>query len=241
MKKTSQKSGLFGKISLGIALLIFVIGASCVVRQQTSPTIISIQLVLFCLMITGYALDNNKKFRRWLNPKTAILELQPKLNELEEKLKEVDAMDNKVEGIVKLFKLISPIQDAGGYRQEIERLQKRNRKGRFDKEIEALQILQRHFHNAGRSEYGLNRTTNGEEVTAEKVFLGNVFGLWTKTAAYWMSEKEKLEQDFRPDVSKDPNNPVTSWWMINDYQCGGFIKSHTDGIIEQIAVLKATA
>lgn len=241
MKEVSKKSGLFGKISLGIALLMFVIGMTCVVRQQTGPTIINIQLMLFCLMIAGFILDNNQKVRRWLDPKTAIKDLQPKLDELEEKLEEIDAMDNKVEGIVKLFQVISPIQDAGGYRQEIEKLQKRNRKGRFDKEIEALQILQRHFHNAGRSEYGLNRTTIGEEVTAEKVFLGNVFGLFTKSAAYWLSEKPKLEQDFRPDVSKDPNNPVTSWWMINDYQCDKFIKSHVEGIFEQIAVLKAAA
>jgi len=177
----------------------------------------------------------------FFSSKRVIENIQPKIQSLEEEMKKIDGMDNKVEAIVRLFQVISPIQDAGGFSQEIFDLKKHNRNGKLNVQIEALGVLQAHFHNAGRSEYGINRTAKGEEVTTEKVFLGNVFGLWTKTAAYWLSEKSKLEQTFRPDVSKNPEKPASNWYLINDYQCGGFVKSHTDGILEQIALLKAVA
>jgi hypothetical protein len=167
-------------------------------------------------------------------------ELAP-LRELEEKIKNIDAMDNKVEAIVQLFQVISPIQDAGGFSQQIFEMKKRNRNGKLNQKIEALEVLQLHVRNAGRSEYGINRTAEGEEVTADKVYLGNIFGLWTKSAAYWLQEREKLESNFRPDVSKDPQHPVSTWYLINDHQAGGFVKSHTEGILEQISILKAVA
>lgn len=177
----------------------------------------------------------------FFSSKRVIENIQPKIQSLEEEMKKIDAMHNKVEAIVRLFQVISPIQDAGGFSQEIFDLKKHNRNGKLNVQIEALVILQTHFHNAGRSEYGINRTAKGEEITTEKVFLGNVFGLWTKTAAYWLSEKSKLEKTFCPDVSKDPEKPASNWYLINDYQCGGFVKSHTDGILEQIQVLKLVA
>lgn len=175
----------------------------------------------------------------FFSSKKTIEKIQPQLQSLEEEIKAIEAMENKVEAIVRLFQVISPIQDAGGFSQEIFDLKKHNRDGKFNGQIEALGILQKHFRNAGRSEYGMNRTVKGEEVTNEKVFLGNVFGVWTKTAAYWLSEKSKLEKTFRPDVSKYPESPVSEWCLINDYQCDSFVKSHTEGILKQIKVLKA--
>lgn len=175
----------------------------------------------------------------FFSSKKTIEKIQPQLKALEAEIKVIEAMDNKVEAIVKLFQVISPIQDAGGFSQEIFDLKKHNCNGKLNSQIEALGVLQVHFHNAGRSEYGINRTAKGEEVTAEKVYLGNVFGLWTKTAAYWLSEKSKLEKTFRPDVSRDPENPASNWYLINNYQCGSFVKSHTDGILKQIKVLAA--
>ncbi|MFA4942461.1 MAG: hypothetical protein WC564_02380 [Patescibacteria group bacterium] len=174
----------------------------------------------------------------FFSSKKTIEKIQPQLQSLEVEINKIEAMENKVEAIVKLFQVISPIQDTGGFSQEIFELKSHNSDGKLTAKIEALEVLQKHFHNAGRSKYGINRTDKGEEVTNEKVFLGNVFGLWTKTAAYWLSEKTNLEKSFRPDVSKDQKNPVTCWWMIHDYQCGNFIKSHTDGILKQIKVLK---
>lgn len=162
---------------------------------------------------------------------------QPELIKLERSINEIANISNQVEAIVKLFQVISPLHDENPFTSVSLKLGKR--KGKYAKQLKALAILQNHFVRAGRSPYGFNRTEKGETVTADKVYLGDVFGLWTKTAAYWLSEKSKLEQVFRPDASRNPENPVSNWYLINDYQCGNFVKSHVDGILEQITILKA--
>jgi hypothetical protein len=154
------------------------------------------------------------------------------------RMKAVEEMPNKVDAIVELFKVISPIQDAGGFGETLAKLKKLNR--RKDKDvIIALEALQIYFKGAGRNLYGINRTSPGEEVTADKVYLGDAFGLFTKTASYWLENQEKLEKDFRPDVSSDPENPVSNWWIINNYQCEKFVDKHTTGIIANIDCLKS--
>lgn len=173
--------------------------------------------------------------------KKTLKRIQPRILNLEQEIRTIGAMENKVEAIVRLFQIISPLEDEGGFNKEIGALKKRNWRGRFNTQIQALEVLQRHITNAGRDLYGLNRTVKGEEITPEKVFLGDVFGLWTKPAAHWLAEKPRLEKTFRPDISKNPGKPVSNWYIINDYQCGGFVRSHTDGIMKQIAILKATA
>ena len=164
-----------------------------------------------------------------------IEKIQPRLMSLEAEIEKIKTMDNKVEAIVKFFQVISPLQDAKVFRWEIFCLKIRNRNGKFNAQIEALGALRAHFYIAGRS--GINRTAKGEDVTAEKIYLGNVFGLPPNTAAYWLKEQSLLEKTFRPDVS-GREKPVSNWDLIND-QCGGFVKSHTDGILSQIKVLKA--
>lgn len=175
----------------------------------------------------------------FFSSKKTIAKIQPQLQKLEAEIKKIDDMDNKVEAIIRLFQVISQIQDAGGFSQEIINLKKRNRNGKLNTQIKVLEVLQLHFHNAGRNVHGINRTAKGEEVTAEKVFLGNVFGLWTATAAYWLSQKTQLEKILRPDVSENPEKPISEWYLIHDYQCGVFVKTHTDGIMKQIKALKA--
>lgn len=178
--------------------------------------------------------------RLFFNSKKVITKLHPILDELEKEIKAIEAMNNKVEAMVKLFQVTSPLQDAGGFSQEIFLLNKYASK-KMRNEIEALQILQIHLRRAGRDEYGINRTKPGEMVTADKVYLGNVFGLWTKAASYWLSQKERLEKELRPDVSKDSKKPVSTWYLINDYQAGDFVKSHTNSMLQQISVLKTIA
>lgn len=174
----------------------------------------------------------------FFNSERVFANIQPKIQNLEEEIKKIDAMENKIEAIVRLFQVISPIQDTGGFSQEIFDLKKHNRNFKFNAKVKALEALQKHFYNSGRSEYGINRTTKGEDVTNEKVFLGDVNGLWTQTAAYWLNQKLKLEQSFRPDVSKNPEKPISDGALIdvNSY-CVYFVKSHVDGILEQIKML----
>jgi len=170
--------------------------------------------------------------------KKVVANLHPKLEKLEKEVQAIDAMDNKVEAIVRLFQVLSSLHDEDGFNQEITLLSKyASRKMR--NKINALQILQMHVRNAGRCEYGMNRTKKGEAVTPDKVYLGDIYGLWTKTADYWLSEKTRLEKELRLDLSKNPEKPVSTWYLINDCQCGTFVNSHTKGILEQVAQFKA--
>lgn len=169
-----------------------------------------------------------------------LKKIENDLSFLQKEMQEISKMNNQVEAIIRLFKVISPIQDKGGFSQTISKLQEKNY-GQLDQIISALEVLQIHFRNAGRDEYGINRTKTGEEVTSAKVFLGDVFGIWTKPASYWLANQEECKKMIRPDVSKDQNNPVSTWYLINEYQAGSFVKSHTKGILEQIAVLKKVA
>lgn len=174
------------------------------------------------------------------NPKRDFRKVNQKADKLQKQMKEISAMPNKVEAIVRLFQVISPLQDAGGFSDVITKLKKKNY-GQIDKEILALESLQSHFRSAGRNIFGYNRTKPGEEVTAQSVYLGDVFGLFTKTAAYWLSKQEELKKVYRQDISKDPSNPVTDWYCINDYQAGPFVKHHAEGIMQSIELIKKAA
>jgi len=174
------------------------------------------------------------------NPKNDIKKSVAQIDDLQRELEKINYMPNKVEAIVRLFQVISPIQDTGGFASLISKLQKKNY-GQLDQVIEALETLQKHFTNAGRSIYGFNRTKEGEAVTAEKVYLGNVHGVWTKPASYWLEKQEEFKKDIREDLSRDPEKPITTWYCIHDYQAANFVKSHVDGILMQILVIRKAA
>lgn len=164
------------------------------------------------------------------------------LNFLKKEMLEISKMNNKVEAIIRLFKVISPIQDKGGFSQTIFTLQEKNY-GQLDQTISALEVLQKHFKNAGREPYGLNRTKQGEEVTSAKVFLGDVFGIWTKSASFWLENQKRFETEDSGATPKDGcgREYISVWYCINDYQAGSFVKSHAEGILEQISILKKVA
>lgn len=171
-----------------------------------------------------------------------LKKIEDELTALQKEMEEISKMDNKVEAIIRLFKVISPLQDKGGFAQTIFELQEKNY-GQLDQTISALEVLQKHFGNAGRSQYGINRTQPGEEVTSAKVFLGNVFGLWTKPASHWLENQKKLETEdsgVSPKM-KSGREYISVWYCINDYQAGEFVQSHTVGILEQISILKKAA
>lgn len=91
----------------------------------------------------------------------------------------------------------------------------------FKDTTEEAQILAQHINNAGRNEYGWVRAQRGEPVTLHNLYLGNVYGLWTNTAAFW---KEQPEKDVQAIIQN---------------QLSGFIKSHREPMMELISkVLK---
>lgn len=171
-----------------------------------------------------------------------LKKIENDLSTLQKEMETISKMDNKVEAIIRLFKVISPLQDKGGFSQTIFKLQEKNY-GQLDQIISALEILQKHFGNAGRDQFGINRTQVGEEITSAKVFLGDVFGIWTKPASFWLENQKRFETE---DSGVSPKagcgrEYISVWYCINDYQAGGFVRSHTKGILEQISILKKVA
>jgi hypothetical protein len=171
------------------------------------------------------------------SPKKDIKPVLQKLEALQKEMEEIQKMPNKVQAIIRLFQVISPLQDTGGFNQTYSKLQEKNY-GQLDKAITALESLQKHFKNAGRG--AMNRTEVGEEVTAAKVFLGDVFGIWTHPASFWLQNQERFENEDsgvtpKPDCGREY---IPVWYCINDYQAGGFVKSHVEGILNQIGILK---
>jgi hypothetical protein len=176
-----------------------------------------------------------------LNPffssKRAIRRILPELNQLEIEMQKVLVLDNKIKAIVRFFQIVSPLQDAGGFIKTIRVFEKHARG--HEKTLKALKDLQSQLQKSGRCQYGMNRTELGQEVTEDNVFLGNVYGLWTETAHYWLSHEQKLKDNVRDDISLRGQYPVSDWYIINNYQCGEFVDYNAENILKQIAILKA--
>ena len=173
------------------------------------------------------------------SPKKHIRDITPDLEQLKSDMQRIQKMSNKVEAVVELFKVISPFHDKGGFEQTLFKLTERNY-GQLDTAITALESLQKHFKNAGRDEYGMNRTRPDEEVTAAKVYLGEVFGIWANPASYWLENQEKFEKMDSGVSPKQESNLeyISVWYCIHDYKAGSFLNSHVNGILEKIGILK---
>ena len=147
--------------------------------------------------------------------KREIKRIQPQLLELKEQMMEIIGMDNKVEAIIRLFQVISTLQDAGGFTKSINKL---DGKTKYFCQLKALIILQGHIINAGRYS-GMNLAEVGEKVTADNV-LFNVDGLWSRTAAFCLARQDD------------------DCWKSVSCQAENFVKSHAYDIIKQIDVLQ---
>lgn len=158
-----------------------------------------------------------------------------KLLKLEEALKGIKK--NDLCGIVELFQAISVFYDDNGFEEEIIAFKKHNEDGPLDKQVDILEIIQKHIKNAGRDQYGMNRTDKGQKINANDVFIGNVCGLFTQPVDYWLLHKDELKKAFRPDVSRDPENIISNWDILED-QCKKFVDSHVNGIIKQINIFR---
>lgn len=182
------------------------------------------------------------RFKAYIaNPKNDILSITSQLNMLKIEMERIQKMPNKVEAIIELFRVISPLQDTGGFNQTIFKLQEKNY-GQIDAVIAALKSLQKHFQNAGRSEHGMNRTKKGKAITAANIWLGGIYGIWTKPAAFWLENQKRFESE---DSGATPSSTcktdyVSVWYCINNYQAASFVKRHVTGILEQIGILQKT-
>lgn len=107
--------------------------------------------------------------------------------------------------------------------------------GQFNRVLNCLGGLRLHIDNSGRNKYGMNRTDPFETVTPDKVFLGNVFGLWTKTVAYWVTTKDEPKDGWKNGswsghpavVNKNAHDVVSD-------KARSFMLSHCASMIEII-------
>jgi len=88
---------------------------------------------------------------------------------------------NPLDQIVEFFSLTSSVQDT---------LQEITLQEDYFTQPEYMQVIaiRRALGDMGRCENGWNRTRKGENVTEDKVFLGNIFGIWTFSVAWFKRE-----------------------------------------------------
>lgn len=173
------------------------------------------------------------------SPKKDLRKVEPQLISLEKEMEEIKKMPNKVEAIVRLFQVISPIQDKNNFSYLIKKLNKRNY-GQLDEVVKAFGGILVQLEKAGRDSDGMNRTKKGEAVTSSNVFLGDVYGIWTKPASYWLQDQEKFKNE-DSGVSPKPGCDrefISVWYCINDYQARNFVESHTSGMLEKISIIR---
>ena len=145
-----------------------------------------------------------KKFRKAAD-KLALMEALDKLKKDLQKLGPIPNGKEVYDYGVKFFNIIASFQDSNAVDVEL-----------FKDSTEEAGILAKHIYNAGRDEYGWVRAQRGETVTLHNLYLGNIAGLWTNTAAFWKEQPEK-------DVQ-----------AIIQGQLSSFIKSHREPMIDLI-------
>ena len=163
---------------------------------------------------------------------------QFKMESLERELLKLQEMENKIEALVKLFNIISRLEDHGSFFEEIFKL-KRIETITPLKSITNLELLQQQLSELGRSNTQVNQTKFGQEVSAENVLVLDVDGKTTKKASYFLNREEILKKNFRPDLINFPANPQTEWEIISE-KCERFINYHCNEILKTIGSLKAS-
>ncbi len=135
-------------------------------------------------------LQIRKRIRAFKNdPMKKLAAIVRDLRVLRANLHSMERPIDPVPDIVCFFNFVSPWYDRG-FRDIIAAFEDVNW-GQYDGVLECLRVLELHFVNAGRNKCGMNRTECGEAVTEDNVYLGDVWGLWTKTARFWRGQKDK--------------------------------------------------
>ncbi len=172
-----------------------------------------------------------KRFNDWRhNPLQKVVALVPQLQRLRDTLVTNDA--RPLYGIVQFFNEVSAWHDRSDeIGQIIVALQEVNY-GQYAELIQHLETLRKHFCNAGRDRYGWNRTEKGETVTADKVFLGNIYGLFTHPVSYWQQTKDEPKGQWNGGTwagcsAVDGKN---SYDVVSE-QARGFMTSHVRSMV----------
>lgn len=145
-------------------------------------------------LITGI---KKRMAHRKNNPVHLLSAMMGGLRHLKLDLAHAGSMTDRLSAIVFFFDVVSKWDDRG-LTDVIEAFDAANYNGRHNEAISKLQILSLHFRQAGRGE--MNRTKRGERATDENVYLGDIFGLFTKTVAYWKTTADDEINEWRGTV-----------------------------------------
>lgn len=159
----------------------------------------------------------------------------PDLQDLANNLKRVSLLQ-PLNGIIPFFNCVSRWHDRlSEIDIIIEFLTKVNNKGQNTRLIDSLQALRAHFINAGRDKYAMNRTEKGQEVLAEDIFLGGIFGLWTQSLPVWLAQKNAPPANW-----EFPNLKGYNAFEVISWHTGQFMTSHVGPICKIVSELAAT-
>jgi hypothetical protein len=167
-------------------------------------------------------------------PERKLAALMPELRQLRQALRRASESRDPLTEIVYFFDTVSKWHDRG-ISDLIAAFEKVNY-GQYDEVLKKLNTLQRHFVNAGRCEYGWNRTRRGETVTADKVFLGNIYGLFTHPVSFWKQRKDEKKGGWGYPGMENLNA-----YDVVSRQAREFMTSHARSMIAIINDLEALA
>lgn len=164
-------------------------------------------------------------FFLFTRPKSELKKLMPELREFANVIYRASRLES-LDGIVTFFDQVSVWHDRSDEISSIiEKFKRANYGQQYNQIIENLSTLEAHFYNAGREQFGWNRTMSGEKVTEEKVYLGNIFGLFTHPVSFWKRKKDEKKGGWG-----FPNMEHLNAYDVVSRQARGFINSHVDSM-----------
>ncbi len=124
---------------------------------------------------------------------TSLRAAEPQLVELYTALDEIATRLNRgetdgVQEITAFFQAVSAFQDADLLSGLIADLSQHERYAPLVRQLDEFAV---HVEQAGRDEYGMNRTEPGQPVSDNDIYLGDYAGYWTKTVAYIMGRRHE--------------------------------------------------
>lgn len=177
--------------------------------------------------------ERNKRRAQTRSLEGSIAALVAELPTLRRRLLEIarDAEGDALSAIVAFFNTTSPWHDRGLY--QVVRDMKDLNSPRHASMINPLTELVLQISMTGRVEFGWNRTAPGELVTEDNVYLGDIWGLWTKTVRFWKTRRDDKKGTHGWAA---PGNYFASrncYDLVSD-QARGFIGDHIPVMVELI-------
>lgn len=168
----------------------------------------------------------------FFRPKNRFKEVFSELNKLREELEAKVETNDPLSEIVHFFDVVSRWHDRG-VNDIIIAFEKVNY-GQYDHILEKLRALQGHFVLAGRNPFGWNRTEKEQDVTEDNVYLGNIYGLFTKTVNFWKKGKYEKKGGWGFSGMEHLNA-----YDVVSGQARSFMLSHTRPMIKIISEISS--